>query len=97
MSEIDIAFTIYIVIILIGFLISYKYGSYLIRKTGQFFPPAFIAGTMIIAIDNNSNKKGLGEYIWKTFIGNFTVTMNMVFYKQWMVQNSQMKLWNIIL
>lgn len=51
MGEVDIAFTIYIVILLISFLIGYKYGSYLIRKTGLFFSPVFIAGTLIIAID----------------------------------------------
>lgn len=51
MGEVDIAFTIYIVVILVCFLISYNYGSYLLRKTGLFFPPAIIAGTMIVAID----------------------------------------------
>ncbi len=51
MGEVDIALTVYIVIMLIGFFISFKYGSYMIRKTGLFFPQALIAGTMIVAID----------------------------------------------
>jgi peptidoglycan biosynthesis protein MviN/MurJ (putative lipid II flippase) len=51
MGEIDIAFTVYIIIMAIGFFISYKYGSYMIRKTGLFLPQSFIAGTIIIAID----------------------------------------------
>lgn len=48
MGETDIAFTIYIVIMVLGFIVGYRYGSYMIRKTGLFLPQSFIAGTIII-------------------------------------------------
>lgn len=51
MGEIDIAFTIYVFIIALAFLVGYRYSSYMIRKTGLFLPQTFIAGTIIIAID----------------------------------------------
>ena len=35
----------------IGFFLGYKYGSFMIRKTGLFLPQSFIAVTIIIAID----------------------------------------------
>lgn len=51
MGKYDIAITIYIIIMVIGFFISYKYGSFMIRKTGLFFPQLFIAGAIITVID----------------------------------------------
>ncbi|MHC0038860.1 hypothetical protein [Pseudoneobacillus sp. C159] len=44
MNKIDFAFAIYLILFGLAFFISYKYGSYLTRKTGLIFPPFFIAG-----------------------------------------------------
>ncbi|KEF37111.1 hypothetical protein M670_03704 [Schinkia azotoformans MEV2011] len=76
MGEVDTAFTIYIVIMLVGFFISYKYSSYMIRKTGLFFPQAFIAGTMIIAIDVIAIV-GWSYYSWGT--NEFTFIVGILF------------------
>ncbi|WP_010171229.1 hypothetical protein [Bacillus coahuilensis] len=50
MSEIDIAMTIYIIFMIVATLISFKYGSTMIKKTGLFLPQALIAGTINLAL-----------------------------------------------
>jgi hypothetical protein len=42
----DIAMVIYIFLMVIAFFISYKYASFMIRKTGLFFAYSFIATMM---------------------------------------------------
>jgi len=65
MGEIYIAFTIYIVMLVLGLFIGSKYGSYMIRKTGLFFPQLFIAGTIVIAIDSIATI-GWAYFSWGT-------------------------------
>ncbi|WP_102344930.1 hypothetical protein [Bacillus sp. Marseille-P3661] len=51
MDDLYMAFILYIMSIVLGSLISYKYGSYMIRKTGLFLSQTFIAVAIIIVID----------------------------------------------
>lgn len=50
MNKIDLAFVIYIIFFSLAFFISYKYGSYMTRKTGLIFPQFFIAGIINFAM-----------------------------------------------
>lgn len=50
----------------IGFFLGYKYGSFMIRKTGLFLPQSFIAVTIIIAIDILAII-GWSFFTWGTF------------------------------
>ncbi|WP_349410030.1 hypothetical protein [Pseudalkalibacillus sp. SCS-8] len=51
MSGMDLGLIVYIVSLIGGFFVSYKYGSFMIRKTGLFVPQTFISCAMVIAID----------------------------------------------
>lgn len=50
MNEIDIAMTIFVVFMIVATIVSYKYGSTMIRKTGMFLPQMLIAGTINFAL-----------------------------------------------
>jgi hypothetical protein len=50
MNKIDLAFAIYIMFFCLAFFISYKYGSYMTRKTGLIFPQFFIAVIINLAM-----------------------------------------------
>ncbi|MGE8081423.1 hypothetical protein [Peribacillus loiseleuriae] len=50
MNEIDIALTIYVIFMIIASFVSFKYGSFMIRKTGLFLPNSLIAGTLNLVI-----------------------------------------------
>jgi hypothetical protein len=50
MNKIDFAFAIYLIFFGLVFFISYKYGSYMTRKTGLIFPQFFIAGMINFAM-----------------------------------------------
>ncbi|MDG5789237.1 hypothetical protein QA612_17395 [Evansella sp. AB-P1] len=46
MTETDVVMTIYVVLITVAFVISLKFASTTIQKTGTFLPQAIIAGTL---------------------------------------------------
>ena len=50
MNGIDIALIIYVIFMIIAVLLSVKYGSSMIKKTGLFLPQAIIAGTINLAL-----------------------------------------------
>ncbi|QDP41000.1 hypothetical protein [Radiobacillus deserti] len=50
MSEIDIAMIIYFIFMIVATLVSFTYGSTMIRKTGLFFPQVLIAGAINLAV-----------------------------------------------
>ncbi|RBW67482.1 hypothetical protein [Bacillus taeanensis] len=50
MSERDLAIGAYAIFIIVSFFVSYKYGTFMIKKTGLFFTQVFIAVTINIAL-----------------------------------------------
>lgn len=50
MNGADKALLVFIIIFMISFLTSYKYGYYMISRTGLFFAHVMIAGTIHISI-----------------------------------------------
>ncbi|MTI79618.1 MAG: hypothetical protein FH758_01865 [Firmicutes bacterium] len=70
MNEFDITVAVYLTFMVIAFFSSYKYGSYMTRKTGWFFPQLFIAGTINIVLGMIATlgwiffSWGLNEYLF---------------------------------
>jgi hypothetical protein len=50
MNKIDIAMTLYVIVLITATFVSYKYGSTMIKKTGLFLPQAIIAGTINLSL-----------------------------------------------
>lgn len=50
MNKIDIAMTLYVIVLIAATFISYKYGSTMIRKTGLFLTQVIIASTINLSI-----------------------------------------------
>ncbi|WP_273130915.1 hypothetical protein ACNRWW_06485 [Metabacillus sp. HB246100] len=50
MNKIDIVMMIYVNFMIVATIISVKYGSTMIKKTGSFLPQTLIAGTINLAL-----------------------------------------------
>ncbi|ADU28910.1 hypothetical protein [Evansella cellulosilytica] len=51
MTEADIVFIIYILIIILAFFVSIKFAEVMIKKTGLFFAQAIIAGSLNLLLN----------------------------------------------